>query len=600
MLDVRWERNLEMPRTSIVGRKGILSWLKHSIANLAIAQKIGYGYALAIGLAVSGTAIGSIVGDRYQNQAENQLIVANRQQNLLGELDNAVLTVRSHPQQLVAVVEDSIWFEYETSEFLGNVSWVQTVLSELDEFIDGNPDLVAIDPTEFRTVLEEYAATIEAYQQFIQSLWSQIEQTNEIENERAARQRIVNALLDREALQLNVQFEKLSESHIRILQAAEATQQQANTGLIRADALRLQIVTASMVLSVAIAAALAMYTSRGIARPIQAVTQVARQVTQESNFNLQATVTTQDEVGILALSLNQLVQWVGEYTHELENARQISEQRVEELHTTLHKLKQTQAQLIQTEKMSSLGQLVAGVAHEINNPINFIYGNLIHVQEYARDLLEILDLYQAKCSQLSPDVQTRIDDLDPDYIREDFPKMLSSMKMGADRIKAMVLSLRNFSRLDEAEVKDASLHEGIDSTLLILKSQLKRGVEVIKQYGDLPSISCYPAQLNQVFMNLFSNAIDAMIEANSQPKQLSIRTEHIDNRVFVGIRDTGPGIPLAVREKIFDPFFTTKPVGKGTGLGLSICYQIVEKHQGTIEVTSEIGQGTEFTISLPV
>jgi signal transduction histidine kinase len=603
MVNAKWESDLEMPGPSIARSKLIWTGFKGAIANLGIAKKIGYGYAFAIGIAVSGTAMGSIVGNYYQNQAEHLLVVADRQQNLLNQLENGVLKVRSHPQQLFAVVGDSIWFEYETSEFLGNIARVEALLSELDEFGDRNPEVVT-ESSPLRGMLTQYATTIAAYEQIVQSLWDRIEQVNATGDESAAQQQIVNTIRDRELLALDVEFERLSESLIRILHAAEVQYQQAHAGLIRADTLRLQMIMVSIMLSVAIAAALAIYTSRGIARPIQALTEVARQVTQESNFELKAPVSTADEVGVLAVSLNQLIAWVGEYTEALENARQTLERRVEErtqdLRAALAELQQTQAQLIQTEKMSSLGQLVAGVAHEINNPVSFIYGNLVHAEEYARDLQEVVDLYEAEGLELSPQTRARLDEIEPDYLREDFPRLLASMKMGTDRIKAIVVSLRNFSRLDEAQMKEASLHEGIDSTLLILGSQLKQGIEVVKEYGDIPPISCYPAQLNQVFVNLVANAIDAMLAANSEVKQLAIATEAVEDRVRVTIRDTGPGIPPHIREKIFDPFFTTKPVGKGTGLGLSICYQIIQKHRGTIEVSSEEGRGSEFVITLPV
>jgi signal transduction histidine kinase len=603
MVNAKWESDLEMPGPSIARSKLIWTGFKGAIANLGIAKKIGYGYAFAIGIAVSGTAMGSIVGNYYQNQAEHLLVVADRQQNLLNQLENGVLKVRSHPQQLFAVVGDSIWFEYETSEFLGNIARVEALLSELDEFGDRNPEVVT-ESSPLRGMLTQYATTIAAYEQIVQSLWDRIEQVNATGDESAAQQQIVNTIRDRELLALDVEFERLSESLIRILHAAEVQYQQAHAGLIRADTLRLQMIMVSIMLSVAIAAALAIYTSRGIARPIQALTEVARQVTQESNFELKAPVSTADEVGVLAVSLNQLIAWVGEYTEALENARQTLERRVEErtqdLRAALAELQQTQAQLIQTEKMSSLGQLVAGVAHEINNPVSFIYGNLVHAEEYARDLQEVVDLYEAEGLELSPQTRARLDEIEPDYLREDFPRLLASMKMGTDRIKAIVVSLRNFSRLDEAQMKEASLHEGIDSTLLILGSQLKQGIEVVKEYGDIPPISCYPAQLNQVFVNLLANAIDAMLAANSEVKQLAIATEAVEDRVRVTIRDTGPGIPPHIREKIFDPFFTTKPVGKGTGLGLSICYQIIQKHRGTIEVSSEEGRGSEFVITLPV
>lgn len=373
-----------------------------------------------------------------------------------------------------------------------------------------------------------------------------------------------------------------------------------------------------MLLSVAVATALGFYTSRQIARPIEWVNQVALRVTQQSNFQLIAPVTTEDEVGSLATSLNQLVKWVGEYTHELEQARQTLEQRVEErtqeLQQTLEELKQTQSQLIQSEKMSSLGQLVAGIAHEINNPVNFIYGNIEYTKSYTKDLLDLVNLYQQNYPNPTSAIQDKIEAIDLEFIIEDLSKILSSMKMGTERIRQIVLSLRNFSRLDEADMKPVDIHEGIENTLLILNNRLKRDIEVIRKYGDLPLVECYPAQLNQVFMNIIANAIDALEEslvigqkslvkeAGQMTKpQIIIQTEMVDyNYVRVGISDNGPGIPPEIKNKLFDPFFTTKPMGKGTGLGLSISYQIIEKHRGKIEVISELGEGTELAIALPI
>ncbi len=288
--------------------------------------------------------------------------------------------------------------------------------------------------------------------------------------------------------------------------------------------------------------------------------------------------------------------------------------QAEKLEKTLLQLQQTQAQLIQTEKMSSLGQLVAGIAHEINNPVNFIYGNLNHIKQDVEHLLELIKIYQKADVIPTPELQAYLENIDLDFITEDLPKMIASMKMGSDRIRQLVISLRNFSRLEEAEMKSVNIHEGIDSSLLILQHRLKErshkvAIEIIKEYGNLPKVECYPGQLNQVFMNLFNNAIDA-IEAllvmlpssNKNQGQIVIYTEIYDsNNISVKIKDNGVGMNEVVKKRIFDPFFTTKPVGKGTGLGLSISYQIItEKHRGTIECLSEQGKGTEFWIKLPV
>ncbi|MGF1498892.1 MAG: ATP-binding protein [Elainellaceae cyanobacterium] len=276
--------------------------------------------------------------------------------------------------------------------------------------------------------------------------------------------------------------------------------------------------------------------------------------------------------------------------------------------------KQTEMQLLQAEKMSSLGQLVAGVAHEINNPVNFIYGNLSHAEEYVTQMLELIQAYRDRPAMTDPEIEQLINEIDLDFIIEDTPKLLSSMRTGASRIREIVGSLRTFSRVDEAECKDVNIHDGLDSTLTILQHRTKpksdtAGIDIVKNYGDLPAVECYPGQLNQVFMNILTNAIDALEERDQErtteairqrPNQITIETGAIADCVYIRISDNGPGIPPAIKAKIFDPFFTTKPTGKGTGLGMSISYQIIsEKHQGKLLCASEMGKGTQFTIQIP-
>ncbi len=306
------------------------------------------------------------------------------------------------------------------------------------------------------------------------------------------------------------------------------------------------------------------------------------------------------------------------YTNQIEELVQERTEQATQLSQALNELKQTQVQLIQSEKMSSLGQLVAGIAHEINNPVNFIYGNVNHANSYIQHLLAHVRLYQQEHLQNSVKIEEHAEEIDLDFIGEDLPKILASMRMGAERIREIVLSLRNFSRLDEADMKSVDLHEGIDSSLLILQNRLKakpgqdRCIEIIKEYGNLPQVECYPGQLNQVFMNILSNAIDALEEKNeewaigngknAQCPTLRIGTEVIeDERAVIRIADNGPGISEGLRSRIFDPFFTTKPVGKGTGLGLSIAYQIIaDRHGGKLECFSAPGEGTEFRIEIPI
>jgi signal transduction histidine kinase len=351
-------------------------------------------------------------------------------------------------------------------------------------------------------------------------------------------------------------------------------------------------------------------------------------------------ITTKDEMAALAATFNHMADQldrayqglehkVAERTTELAQANQALEQeicdRIEaeaNLKSVVQQLQRTQIQLIQTEKMSSLGQLVAGIAHEINNPVSFIAGNLTPTEEYAKDLLTVIQRYQRDYPTPSPALQSLLNQVDLPFLQQDFPKILRSMQNGVDRISQIVQSLKTFSRLDESEVKTVDVHAGLDSTLMLLESRLKGSghrpaITIVKQYGQLPMLQCYAGQLNQVFMQILVNAVDAIEEAfppgNADPPpsgtapmshptpQIVIRTEATPRTIMITIADNGPGMPESIQAQIFDPFFTTKQVGKGTGLGLSMSHQIVVGlHQGSLRCFSQPGQGTRFKIQVPL
>ncbi|WP_442942263.1 hybrid sensor histidine kinase/response regulator [Nostoc sp.] len=305
---------------------------------------------------------------------------------------------------------------------------------------------------------------------------------------------------------------------------------------------------------------------------------------------------------------------ISHLTYTLEQRVQ---ERTAELTQSLQQLQQTQLQLIQSEKMSTLGQLVAGIGHEINNPIGFIEGNFSYITEYTNNLLHLVNLQQKKLPHPEPEIEELLNQMDFEYLAEDIPKLLASMRQGIDRLKGISLSLRTFARSDISSKMEFQIHEGINSTLMLLKHRLQNkgnhpAIEVITQYGKLPPISCYPGQLNQVFMNIIANAIDALDDLNqnhsdqkiaacSNTITITTSVNYQQETVIICIQDNGPGMLPEVQTRIFEQSFTTKPVGKGTGLGLAISYQIiVDKHNGQIDCLSIPGEGTKFIITLPI
>lgn len=360
--------------------------------------------------------------------------------------------------------------------------------------------------------------------------------------------------------------------------------------------------------------------SRSITQPLQQLIRGTQQITA-GRWNHKITLQTNDELTTLANGFNHMgdrlhtvVESLKSQAEKLKQSRALAQTRADELEKTLQELHRTQAQLIHQEKMSGLGQMIAGVAHEINNPVTFIKGNIEPAQTYMEELLSLIELYQAHFPKPPKEIVAEQDAVDLPFLKKDVVKLLFSMRVGAERIAGIVKSLKTFSRVDEAICKQVDLHDCLDSTLLILEHRLKANgqcseIEVVKDYGQLPLVECFASQLNQVFMNLLANAIDALEEkekaaSTAQPKeplQIYIRTAVPENnQVLIQIGDNAGSLPEAVKSRIFEPFYTTKPVGKGTGLGLSISYQIVtELHGGQLMCQSIPGESTDFTIKIP-
>ncbi|MEG3847390.1 HAMP domain-containing sensor histidine kinase [Microcoleus sp. herbarium19] len=587
------ERNI---KDSHSPKDNYFAQIARSFGNLSISDKICRGYALALCVAIGGTTVGMLAGNHYYRRTNNQVHI-DGESRLLNKLQVALLRTQNSQERLIDWLEQPQIFDRKYRELQDNTYSLKLSLSELK--IRNAADIEGLQ--EFRT---NYGSLLFNYVRQLETVTEKISKLAPKSNKKSVKRKLLSNL-DRDR-KIGLQLDRAANDLAEIIDRVQEQEDAAQEALLEAQALRVRIIVGSIGLSIVVAALLASYTSRAIAKPIAAVTKIAQRVTEESNFQLQVPVTSTDEVGVLATSLNQLIQKVNHLLQQLKSEQE--------------------SQILQNEKMASLGRMLAGIAHEVNNPINFIYANIEPAKNYVEDILDLLKTYETEIPNPPPAVIAKAEDIDIDFLKEDLMKIFDSMQVGAERAKAIILSLKDFSRLDDATPHPVDLHACIDSSLLILNSRIKQGIEVVKNYGNIPNIEGYMGLLYQVFVNLINNALDAVEEKAKLEKnrseegnqasgsesakqesprfspRIAIATEYLDDdSVVVRISDNGTGIAPASQEKMFETFFTTKPRGVGTGLGLAIGREIiVKKHGGTINCWSEVGTGTEFAIALPI
>ncbi|MGD1906752.1 MAG: ATP-binding protein [Leptolyngbyaceae cyanobacterium] len=574
------------------------SWLA-KLKPRRVGQQISYGYFAAIAIGGAGTLTGMVIADYFQGRGVTQLLDAQAQTQFLSDFDRAADQAQIHGVRAVAFAGKPDQQQAELTDLRAQLATMVVIRQEVNTFIQADPAWLADNPEHLQVLLETYEQQLNEY---AEAIFAAVQ----TENPKAA----LPDLLAGETTESLDQFHDQLAALVQISRGQEST---ATNVMETAQGAEKALISISMVIAALVAGFVAWRTTRAIAIPLSNITRTTRRVADQANYQLRAKVGRNDEIGLLAQSVNHLIATVAARTQSLEQAVQLAAAQNQDLANTLATLQKTQTQLLHSEKMSSLGQLVAGIAHEINNPIGFIQGNLAHARDYGEILFAVIDRLQAAMGELPPELADYLAKEDVDFIRGDFPQVIRSLRNGSDRIDTLVQSLKVFARSQEASLKPTNLNEGLESTLLLLEHRLKPQakrpeIEVIRCCDDLPTVECYGGQINQVFMNILSNAVDAISERwattfDDWRPQILIRTLQIDESVRVEIQNNGLAMPEPVQAKIFDPFFTTKPVGGGVGLGMSVSYEIIaQHHQGKLDFISpwqgEIG--TKFMLTLPI
>ncbi len=552
--------------------------LKPWLNQLNVGSKITLGYILSIGITIIGVTGGIIISNQYENYVEKLIEDIMEEMKLLSDVKVSFMHVMLH-QQAVAVSLDNLeQFQHEYEELKSyesrfNQSWTALTQSYKNSKVTEYDDEAEL----MNLLIQEYQVNVLPYlDDFNQS----VEQLN-IDSSNFNQSQSSKKLIQRQINGFHDNFEKFSQTLSKLNKSIISESEEAQEILHKAYVIHNLIIFISIFISVIIALLLSKYITRTISIPIYDLTKITQKVTRDSKFDIQVPVKSQDEIGSLTKSFNHLIAQVNHLLEEQQRS--------------------AQSQLIQHEKLSSLGQMVAGIAHEINNPVSCISGNVSYLIEYTDHLLDLIHTYQQQIDNPPKIIIEKIEEIELDYIKEDLPTLLQAIKVSAERTKQIAASLKNFSRLDEANPQPVDIHSCLDSSLLILKNRTKQRIAIQKKYGGLTLIEGYFSSLSQVFINLINNAIDALIEQGNPDPTITIITENLNSeKIAIRLLDNGPGISAENQQKIFESFFTTKPVNIGTGLGLAISREIIEqKHHGSLKCNSQLGVGTEFKIILP-